>query len=54
MTVASKKGGALFPALFFLIGILFVGILGYVYRLTSRVEIVMLDEKGKVPGAHHP
>ena len=54
MTAASKKGGAFFPTLFFLIGILFCGILIIAYRITCRINPVMLDEKGNVQGAAKP
>lgn len=47
-----KKGGALFPALFVGIGVLFVGILVLAYVGSRQANPVMLDEQGHVKGAH--
>ena len=42
------KAGRPYLVFFGLICILFIGILGYAYRLTKRANPVMLDETGKV------
>jgi hypothetical protein len=48
--VATRKGGAFFPVFFGMIGVLFIGILLFVYRKTVQAHPVMLDEKGRVVG----
>ena len=48
-----KKNAAFFPVFFWLIGLLFVGILIYAYRGTQQANPVMLDEQGHQQDARH-
>ena len=45
---ADKKGWAFFPVFFGMIGLLFIGILLFVYSRVEQARIVMLDEKGQI------
>lgn len=49
---AKPRSARFFPMLFGLIGLIFIGILLFVYRVSSRANPVMLDEQGRVQ-AHH-
>lgn len=49
MTMNAKPRHArFFPVLFGLIGVLFLGILLFVYRKANQADPVMLDEQGRV------
>ncbi|MBL0209355.1 MAG: hypothetical protein IPQ13_00335 [Holophagaceae bacterium] len=48
-----KQGAALFPLLFGLISLLFIGIMIYVYRGSRQADPVMLDEQGRPKQAQH-
>lgn len=43
-----RKGGGPYLLLFALIGLLFVGILAVVYRITQKANPIMLDDHGRV------
>jgi len=45
---AEKKGWAFFPVFFGMIGLLFIGILLFVYHMVDQARPVMLDEKGQI------
>ena len=45
---ATRKGWPLFPMFFGLIGVMFVGILLFVYHKVQQNLPVMLDDKGQV------
>ena len=47
---AAKKGGAFFPVFFGMIGMLFIGILLFVYRKVDQNRPVLLDEHGRIVG----
>jgi len=46
-----KPGGAFFPVLFGLVGLMFIGILVGAYILTQRAHPVLLDGEGQVQKA---
>jgi hypothetical protein len=48
---AAKKGGAFFPVFFGMVGILFIGILLFVYRAVAHNRPVLLDEHGRAVDA---
>lgn len=55
MTMTTRKQGwATYPVFFWCIGVLFVGVLLFVYSKVRTAQIVMLDEKGHAPGASQP
>jgi len=45
---ANRKGWAFFPVFFWTIGVMFVGILLFVYHKVDQAHPVMLDEKGQI------
>jgi hypothetical protein len=45
---AQKRNGTFFPVFFGLIGVVFLGILLFVYRKVEQNRPVMLDEKGQI------
>jgi len=49
-----KQGWATYPIFFYCIGVVFVGLLLFVYSKVRTAQIVMLDEKGHVAGAARP
>jgi hypothetical protein len=49
----TKKGAAQFPILFGLIGLLFIAILVFVFRVSRKANPVMLDEQGRPAHAAH-
>jgi hypothetical protein len=51
---AKAKSGVVYPLFFLAIGVLFVGLLVYVYLISRRVNPEMLNEKGQRIQAHHP
>jgi hypothetical protein len=51
---ARKQGWATYPVFFWCIGMVFVGVLLFVYSKVRTAQIVMLDEKGQIPDAKHP
>ncbi len=48
-----KKGGGAFLTMFWLIGTLFVVILGVVYVITKKANPIMLDEQGRPQQTQH-
>jgi len=48
------KGGSAFPLFFLAIGLLFVGILVYVYLGARKANPELLDEKGRRVQAQRP
>lgn len=49
----TPKGRPLFPLFFLGVGVLFVGILVYVYLVARKVNPEMLNEKGQRTPAQH-
>jgi hypothetical protein len=49
----AKKGGRAFLAMFWLMGVLFVTILGVVYVISRKVNPVMLDDQGRPQQTQH-
>jgi len=55
MTLNAKaKSGAAYPLFFLAIGIVFIGLMVYVYLASRKANPEMLDEKGQRIQAQHP
>jgi preprotein translocase subunit SecG len=49
----AKKGGRAFLVMFWLMGLLFVTILGVVYVISKKANPIMLDDQGRPQQTQH-